>query len=238
MTGLLPIALLVLSRPAYTWHDIFQNNFQDAEFYAHALKGNQHELQKINKEFATSYRFMSAKAHAEMKEPLMMRLEATVEDTNLLYVINGSRRMYRIPKNGLSLRENLADAPGKRQTTLDFGFLTPALFTHLFDAKFNRVDRETGDLVFDLTYKSPPFHDTTLHRVWVNPEKKYITKRVWFAQDGHEMATFIYDHPVHENGVWLPTRAIVKNVEDKVAGITEYTNMKINEGIPSSRFSF
>ena len=232
------MTLLALGGPAYTWQDIVQSNFQDAEFYAHAVKGNQRELQKINREFATSYRFMSSKAHAEMKEPLMMRFEASVEDTSLLYVINGAHRMYKIPKNGLNLRENLADAPGKRQTTLEFGFLTPALFTSLFDASFKRVDRESGDLVFDLTFKNPPFHDTTVHRVWVDPQKKYITKRVWFAQDGREMATFLYDRPTHQNGVWLPTRATVKNVDDKVAGITEYTNMRINIGIPSSRFSF
>lgn len=237
MTGLLALTLLAVTRPSYSWQDIVQPNFQDAEFVVRAVKGNQRELKKINNDFATSYRFQSSYMKAEVKEPFMMRLESTVEDTHLLYVLNGGRKMYKIPRTGLNLKQDVSHAPGKRQTTMDFGLLTPSLFTGMFDATFKRVDRETGDLVFDLTYKSK-FDDTSRHRVWVDPTRKYVTKRVWFAQDGHEMATFIYDKPIHQSGVWLPTRATVKNVEDKVAGITEYTDVKINVGIPSSRFAF
>ncbi len=112
------------------------------------------------------------------------------------------------------------------------------MFEERFDATFVRQDRETGDLVFDLTYKKPKYHDTSRHRVWVDPQKKYITKRVWFAQDGHEMATFIYEDPEEQNGIWFPSQATVKNVDDHVAGVTRYTKMNINVGLSDKLFDF
>ena len=50
------------------------------------------------------------------------------------------------------------------------------------------------------------------------------------------MATFIYENPKNEGGVWFPTKCTVKNVEDKVAGITEYQRMAINKGIDDAMF--
>lgn len=236
MTGLLALALLTSHTAPYTWHDIVESSFRDCTFVARVIKGNQGELRKINKDFATSYRFSFMKAH--VKEPFMVRLESTVEDTDILYIENGGRRLYRIPKIRLSRVENISRAPGKRQTVMDFGILTPSLFQDgLFNANFVRTDRETGDLVFDITY-NPQFEDSSRHRVWIDPKKKFITKRVWFGQDGHEMATFLYDNPEFQKGVWFPTKATVLNEDNKVAGITAYTTMSINVGLSDNLFQF
>jgi outer membrane lipoprotein-sorting protein len=236
MTALIAFSVISTGFLTPTWQDIVQPAFKDCTFTAHAVRGNQKELRKINNDFATSYRFSFMKA--KVKEPFMVRLESTVEDTDILYMENGARKLYRIPKIHLSKVEDVSNAPGKRQTVMDFGILTPSLFQSLFNATYVRTDRENGHYVFDLTYKHPRYDDTSKHRVWIDPQRKYITKRVWFSQEGRELATFIYEKPKFERGVWFPTRATVKNVEDKIAGITEYTSMNINVGLSSSIFQF
>lgn len=227
-------ALIGGAQGSYTWQDIVQRGFQDASFEARAVKGNQKELQKINKEFAYSYRF--DKMSAKLKEPDMIRLESTVDDTKLIYIMNGTKKYYNVG-NRLKGTDDVSKAPGKRQTFLDFGILTPGIFADPFKATFVRVDRESGDLVFDLTYQSK-YDDTSRHRVWISKDKKYITKRVWFNQEGVQLATFLYDNPKNKDGVWFPTRCTVKNNDDKVAGVTEYSKMELNSGLPSSLFNW
>lgn len=217
-----------------TVDDIASVAFRDASFVARVKVGNQTELNKINKDFGQSYRFKWTKV--QVKEPFKLRLESTVDDTDITFVLNGATRLLRVPKARISNRENLAKSPGKRQTLLDFGLITPSLFTDLFNAKFVRVDRRTNDLVFDLTYK-PALDDTSRHRVWVDPEKRYVTRREWYAQNERQLATFYYEEPKQQNGVWFPTKLTVRNAEDKVAGVTSYEELKLNSGIADTVFA-
>ncbi|MCW5943798.1 MAG: outer membrane lipoprotein-sorting protein [Fimbriimonadaceae bacterium] len=232
------IATLALLAPSGaadpTSDDIASVGFKDASFVARVKVGNQNELNKINKDFGQSYRFKWTKV--QVKEPFKLRLESTVDDTDITFVLNGATRLLRVPKARISNRENLAKSPGKRQTLLDFGIITPSLFADLFNAKFVRVDRRTNDLVFDLTYK-PSLDDTSRHRVWVDPEKRYVTRREWYAQNERQLATFYYEEPKQQNGVWFPTRLTVRNAEDKVAGVTNYEELKLNSGIADSVFA-
>lgn len=235
MTQLIAATALILGQGSYDWQDIVQKGFQDATFTARAVKGVQKELQKINKEFAYSYRFDTMEA--KIKEPHKLRLESVVEDTKLLYIIVGTKKYYNVG-NRLKGTDDVSHAPGKRQTIMDFGVLTPSLFQDPFKATFVRVDRDSGDLVFDITYQAPKYDDTSRHRVWVDKDKRYITKRVWFNQEGGQLATFTYDNPKNKDGVWFPTRCTVTNNDGKVAGVTEYTKMEINTGLADSVFKW
>ncbi len=214
--------------------DVWQAGLRDASFTAQVSTGNQRELAKINKDFANSYRFKSSTV--KMKEPFKLRLESKVEDQNILFIVNGTTRLVRVPQANVNIHENLAKSPGKRQTALDFGMITPGLFNELFTSKFVRNDRATGDVVFDLTY-IPKLDDTTRHRVWVDPQKKFVTKREWYSQiDGRLLATFTYENPKQSGGVWFPTRVTVRNADNKVAGVTDYTNLVVNGGLDDSLF--
>lgn len=232
MITLTAVAALALAQtPTITQY--VQRNLDDATFRARVLKADQRELLKINKDFGTSYRFETTTI--KFKEPLKLRLEASVEDTNLLYIIDGPIQMIKIPRMKINQREDLSKKPGRRQTPLDFGILTPALFDNLFVAKFVRNDRATGDVVFDLTYQTS-LDDTTRHRIWIDSEKKIVTKREWYNQQGRQLATFTYENPQQESGVWVPTKLTVKNTDNKVAGVTSYTDIKINSGLADSLF--
>lgn len=233
MTTLLAAAsIAILGQGSFDVNDIVQSGFKDAKFVAKVVKGNQSELKKINDEFGQSYRFTTTTAW--VKEPFMLKMEAKVEDAVVSYIVNGTMKAYKLGRQA-TIKDNVANAPGKRQTIFDFGILTPSLFRDLYDAKFVRTDRESGDLVFDCTYKAK-FDDTTRQRIWVDKDKKIINKRVWYGQEGQQRATFIYENPKQQNGVWFPSRCTVKNNDDKVAGVTEYQQISINVGLADSIF--
>jgi len=212
----------------------YERDLADAAFVAVQMSSNQKELQKINADFARSFRFKSVSV--KLKEPFKLRLESKVEDTSMLIITNGPTQLTSIPRAKIKQRTDLTGKPGRRQTSLDFGLVTPALFRDLFDAKFIRIDRATGAAVFDLTYK-PRLKDGTRHRIWIDVEKRYTLRREWYSQFGGRLqATFTYDKPISSKNVWFPTRVSVSNADGKEAGVTEYRSVILNSGLEDSLF--
>lgn len=234
MIGIAALAVLVVGAQQGNIDAYLQKNFDDASFTAKVKFANQKELLKINKDFGQTYRFSST--DFKVKEPFKIRGDAKVEDTNVTYIINGPKQLIKIPRIKVNSKQDLSKAPGRRQTLLDFGVLTPSLFNNFFVAKFVRMDRASGDAVFDVTYV-PSLDDTSRHRIWVDPQKKFVTKREWYGQRGGQYCTFFYTDPVNVDGVWMPTHVSVKNVDGVLAGETYYTGLKVNQGIPDSIFA-
>ncbi|HEY0866615.1 MAG TPA: outer membrane lipoprotein-sorting protein [Fimbriimonas sp.] len=233
MTTLIALTAL-LAPPAPGILDYVQTNLKDATFVAKIVKGDQRELRKINSDFGQSYRFQTVNIRA--KEPFMLRLEANVDDTSILYVVDGPNLLINIPRAKIKSRQNLSNKPGRRQTFMDFGLLTPSLFKGFFNAKFVRQDRATGDAVFDLSYADEKADDDSRHRIWVDPQKKIMSKREWYDQKGQQIATFFYENPVQTGGIWMPTQLTVRNNDNKVAGVTRYSSFKVNTGLSDSLF--
>ncbi|MCC7229919.1 MAG: outer membrane lipoprotein-sorting protein [Fimbriimonadaceae bacterium] len=234
MIGTLALYVAVAGLQSQDIDSYVQKNFDDASFTARVKYANQKELAKINDDFGKSYRVPYT--DFKVKEPFMMRLETKVDDTQILYIINGPKLLIRVPRIKVNSRQDLSKAPGRRQTLLDFGLLTPSLFKSLFVARFVRMDRATNDAVFDITYPAV-LDDTSRSRVWIDPAKKYVTKREWFSQRGKQLATFFYNEPVQVDGIWMPTKVQVKNVDGVLAGETYYTGLKVNQGLSESLFS-
>jgi outer membrane lipoprotein-sorting protein len=231
----MPILSLLVAATALQATNIeryFQDNLQDISFTTKVVKSDQNELKKINNDFGQIYRFDTVKV--EVKEPFMVRLDASVEDTHAIYLVNGMTQLIRVPKLGVHQKTNLSDKPGRRQTVFDFGLLTSSLFNSYLHAKFVRIDRETGDPVFDINYQDK--NDATRSRIWVDSSHKIIAKREWYNRSDRQLATFFYTKPIETNGIWMPTRVEVRNVDDKVAGITQYSQVKVNSGISDSSF--
>lgn len=233
--ALLPALVLGVQEPNIT--NYIQTKFEDATFVASVGSANFTELKKVNADFSQSYRFKSSQVW--LKEPFKLKMVSTVDDTTITFLVVGTKKYTRIPKASINLNEDVSKKPGKRQTLFDFGMLAPSLMKDLFQAKFVRNDRATGDVVFDLTYY-PALRDSSRHRVWIDPEKKIITKREWYGQaklrGGRLMASFKYENPVQQDGVWIATKASVFNAENKLAGTVNYTGLKVNQGIADSIF--
>ena len=213
-----------------------QSAFRDLSFTAKVQSAKQSELAKINQDFAKSYRFSSSKVW--LKEPMKLRMESRVEDTDIFFIVNGGKKLVRVPRANINQRDDVSKAPGKRQTPLDFGLLTPSLFNSFLKAAFVRTEARgdyQGQHVFDLTYITS-LDDSSRYRVWVDPAKKFTSKREWYSQEGFLMATFTYEQAKEYSGVWIPSKVTVKNSDGKVGGATLYTNVKVNAGIPDSMF--
>ena len=73
--------------------------------------------------------------------------------------------------------------------------------------------------------------------MWIDPEKDYTTRREWYDQKGRQKATFLYENPKKFDGVWFPTQLTVKNMDNKVAGVTRYDSIRVNTGLASSLFN-
>ena len=232
MTTLLALTAMAGAVQAANIDDYVQTQLHDATFVARVIKADQSKLKKINHDFGTSYRFDSTTI--KVKEPFMIWGEAKVEDTRILFVENGAHKM--IKGGPFKSKQNTSNKPGQRQTIFDFGILTPSLFQDLYQAKFVRNDRETGDAVFDVTYIDT-HDDTSRSRIWVNKAHRIIDKREWYNQSGRQLATFFYENPEEIDGVWMPTKCEVRNVDNVVAGVTAYESIKVNTGIPDSVFS-
>lgn len=235
MTTLLAAAAIALGQTTPTIGSVTVQGLQDITFTMTVSNANQAELRKINTDFAQSYRFRSTLV--QLKEPFKLRMTGTVEDMDVLFILNGTSKLVRIPRAGLNQRFNHANEPGKRQTAFDFGLLTPQLFNGYLVAKYVRTERASGEYVFDVNY-DPRFNDKTRFRIWVHPQTRFMSKKEWYSQmGGHLVATFTYDNPTTVSGVRLPTRMVVRNADNKQAGISTYSNIRVNTGLAESLFA-
>lgn len=224
-----------LAQPSIS--SLTQPGLKDLSFTWVVESANQAELAKINRDFAQSMRIK--RSTVEMMEPFMLRMESTVEDSQVIFIVNGGKKVTRIPRSGLVARDDVSRAPGKRQTWFDFGILTPSLFSNYFSAKFLRTEAR-GDLngthVFDIAYVAS-LNDKTRHRIWIDPTRKIVRKREWYGQDGTLRAVFSYQSPIQSNGQWVPSRLVVTNASGRQAGVSVFQNIRANGGIAASRFA-
>lgn len=214
-------------------NDYVQTRLRDLRATVRQQTANQRELEKINKDFANSYRIKQMTAR--YKEPSKMRLESKVGVVNVVYIINGNYK--HVSAGPIKNTDDISNAPGKRQSLMDFGILTPS-FMKLVNAKFLRYDYEGGVRypVFELTWAHS---DTSKHIVWMDGKTRTVVKRQWYNQQGKLMATFYYKEPKEvAPGVWVPTRVEVYNAEGKLGGVTTYVELHVNEGLPDSLFQF
>lgn len=212
-----------------------QPDLHDLTFKLVIEEHNSRELKKINRDFSQSYQVDYAIVH--IKDPFMLRVDSTIDGQTAVAITNGAKVKYRIPRAGINLNQDVTDQPGRRQTWLDFGLLTPSVVDEFFLPKFIRNDRATGDRVYDLTYRNvATSKDTTRYRVWIDPNRGTIDKREWYGQLGEFRATFEYVSPVKIGGIYIPTEIIVKNADGKLAGKSKILNIKVNQGISSDLF--
>ena len=211
--------------------DYVQRNLKDFSITARVVSSDQRELKKIKKDYAQNYTF--DKSSVYFKEPFKLRVDSSVEDTTVSVTFNGPSLKIKAP--GVSSRQDITNEPSRRETALDFGVLVPSLFDGFFSARFIRMDRETGDPVFDITYVDKT--ESARYRIWIDPVHKTLAKREWYNRYGSQIATFYYDHPQEVSGIWIPTTITVKNIDNKVAGATKYESIKVNAGISDSMFS-
>lgn len=237
---LFPVARAEVTREAgRASRDIhnFTTNVEDIEATVRVTKYEPKELEKIGKDFGTTYLFRTLTF--QYKQPDKIRLEGSSRVLgSALFILNGPNRFFNVPKLGRKSRENLEKAPGKRQSLLEYGGLLSPDTLRFMRGRFLREEIVDGTAtpIYELTY--PGSNGGSFHQVWIDPKTRITVKRAWFDGEKNLRATFTYLEPREvENGVWMPTRVEVKNSDGTLAASSTFDDIKINKGLDDSLFA-
>ncbi|MCW3099188.1 MAG: hypothetical protein JWL77_4806 [Chthonomonadaceae bacterium] len=215
----------------------FVTKLDDLDAALKVTKYDPLELEKIGPDFKTTYSVRNL--NLQFKQPDKLRLEGhSATRGSALMILNGTMRFYSVPKFRLKKSEDLVNAPGKRQSLLEYAGLVVPDTLRFMQAQFVKLEAMNGEnaAVFDLTYQGPGAGGSH-YRVWLDTRTHITLKRDWFDSANKLRATFVYLDP-HEvtGGVWLPGRLEVKNAEGAVAAEVTFSDAKANQKLPDSLF--
>lgn len=169
------------------------------------------------------------------KEENKLRLDSRAPKA--IFIVNGTTQYASLPSFNINTKMQFDNAPGKRKTLLDVG-LIGAGYLDYAQGEFRGVRPVDGVpcALFRVSYKDKKL-DTSHRMIWVDPKTKVTLKREEYSQEGKLNGTFYYRNPKEiAPGVWFPSSIEVHNNEGKKAGVTNYSDVKVNQGLPDSLF--
>lgn len=203
---------------------------KDLQAKVKVVKADQMELGKINKDFGMAYRLKDLTFR--YKEPNKIRMDGSIGRL----IVNGSTRLFQVPAIRLTKKDELGDTPGKQYSLVDVGLLTKSGVAKVQN-KFLRAEKLDGaeTRVFDVSYRGA---DKTHYLLWVDTRTHIIVKREWYDNEGKRRATFLYQEPKEvTTGLWVPTRIEIRNSEGAVAAVSDYSDVKVNQGLDDALFN-
>lgn len=206
--------------------------FKDITLTAKVVYGNKKELQKIGKDFPKSYDAKTSTVR--YKAPDKMRMDGKIGMVGISIIINGKWKLYRVPALHIGKKQDCTDEPNQLQGDLEVGLITEQLWRDYVVTGADIVKAADASQ-YKLTFARSNARDKK--RVcWVEPKTIKLLKLEKYEPDGSLKARYIYSKHKHVGGVWVPTRIDVYNEDNKLAGSTEYVNIKVNTGIADSVF--
>ena len=190
--------------------------------------------EKIHKDFGYIYK-LRGDIKVRYKEENKIRLDANVGASNMTLIVNNT--MQYVKGLGLKSKSDLGDAPGKKKTLLDVGFISNG-YLATAEGEFKRMQEVKGTLcaLFRVSYKDKKL-DTSHRLLWIDPKTKIVIKREEYSQQGKLNATFWYLAPKEVgSGIWFPTRLEAYNRDNQQAGVTLYRDVHVNQGLDESVF--
>ena len=192
---------------------------------------NQSELRKIPGDIALAYRLH--RGAMQYMQPGLLRVSASIPLLGSgYYVVNGNRTLTVAPF--VHKVRDVTGAPGKKQTLMDFGLIPPELFQD-YNAAF--VERDGQYDVYNVTPKQKS--ETYRYQVWIDPKTKITEKRMDYDRHGVLTKLVYYKEPLQiAAGIYIPTRLELYNADNKLAGVTVYQGVRVNQPISASTFNF
>lgn len=204
---------------------------RDIKADSKVVSRNMDALKKISGEFAQSYRFATSTFY--YKEPNKMRLDSKAGVVSVRYVINGNAKT--VKAGAINKRTDITNDPGKRQTALTVGLVTPA-WINLLNATYkgDRTINGVKTAVFEARHKQEPKGSYRI--LYMDPAKKYVVRAEGFYGNGKPKMTTDFLDPKQFNGVWVPTRTKVYNPQGELGAVTDLLNIRVNSGLADSLF--
>ncbi len=193
------------------------------------------QLNNIGGDFADFYQVQKGARVLSLiyAQPGDLRYDANVIGAHITYIISGDTRLTDVPFLHVHKVENIAGAPGKKNTLLDSGVVPPE---QLNDYAATFLRRENGLLCFQLLgrLRTEPFKDL----VWIDPRTHVTVQRYHYDRNGRRTAWYLYKNPVLvAPGIYFPTRVEVYSPENKLAGVTVYKNIRVNTPVDPATFN-
>lgn len=206
--------------------------FRDVVLTARVIQANTRELQKIGRDFSKGYDIKTTTIYYKM--PNRMRIEGKVGFAQVVMLINGDTKAFKIPTWHFSNTENIKGKPHKRQTELDLGILTTSLWDDYIVTATDVEHSTKGDLL-KIVFVRSNARDKNI-AIWADAKTMKMEKMEKYESDGSLKARYIYSDHKESNGIWVPGRIDVYNKDLKLAASTAYGNIHVNGGIADSHF--
>jgi outer membrane lipoprotein-sorting protein len=97
------------------------------------------------------------------------------------------------------------------------------------------VEKTSSDDLFKITFIRANSKEKQL-TCWIDSKTCKMLKLDKYESDGSIKSRYIFSRHKQVGGIWIPLRIDVYNEDGKLAGATEYSNIKVNSGIPDSEF--
>ena len=235
---IIAVALMVFSNSAFcaTSNDIL-NQVKSAEtgladFTANMdiTRANKNNVAAMGSGYDEILRLQ--KAIISYKRPDLIRYDGFAQGIKASLVQNGYKRLVLAAM--IRKLDNLKDAPGKRQDTLDLGFLSSSLWR---DNSVTVVSN--GKKALKLKF-NPKFggRDKRHDDVWVDPMTLKMLKREKFLGDGQMRVRMTYGSYQNLTGkLSIATTSTLYDPSGGMLGSVKYKNLKVNSGVRDSIFS-
>lgn len=208
------------------------DTFKDMTATLAVVQSNRRELEKMGKVFAETYQFKTAAVRFKSPDKLKMNGELGVMKAE--FITAGNTRLVRIPSMRFKKKEDIAEQPEKKMTTLDIGVVSESVWS-LYKVSLVRMEKnETGGPIYVIRLQTPTSKKSQL--IWVDGTDLKLLKRERLLDDGSLKVRTVYSDHKLINGVLIPARAEVYNGDGKLAAVTETRDIKINTGIEDKEF--
>ncbi|MCL5104682.1 MAG: hypothetical protein M1133_11305 [Armatimonadetes bacterium] len=173
------------------------------------------------------------KAVVQYKKPDKIRYDGFAQGIQLAYVQNGYTKL--VFGAMIRQKENVKNAPGKRQDTLDLGFLGSRLW---MDNSVSVVaNNSNGEVKLKL---DPKFggDDKRHDFVWVDSKTLRVLKREKYRGSGELRIRFTYsDFDMLGGKLPIATTSTMYDPAGRELGSVKYKSLKSNVGLSDSLFS-
>ncbi len=171
-------------------------------------------------------------ANVTYKKPDKFRAEGEAKGVQATYVLNGNSKQIIIPSLMLKKTDNVAGQPGKKQSTLDLGFATDALWT---DYNVKVTSQSKGVMQLQLTPKV--VKDKRKQVVWIETSTLKVLKREVYGGKGPLKLRQVFSD--HKKFGSMPIATVVKvyTPDGSLAGTVSYKDFKANTGVQNAQFT-
>ena len=206
--------------------------FQDLTMVGAATYKDKKALSKVDPTFARLYDFKTATISFKMPDKL--RMESKLGMVKVEYIINGGKKIFRVPTLKMNKVGDYSDEPAKLQDALDVGLVTCDMWRNRL---VEIVDDAEATINGEIKLRLRWARGNTVFYAWIDAKDLWLKR--FEKHDGQSklLLRIVYSDPQKAGDViWMPRKAEMYAPDGEKAGESEYRDIKVNTGLADSLF--